>query len=384
MDLGFILAGHDVVWAIEYDKDACATYERNLGDVIQADVRQINPLELGPIDCLIAGPPCQPFSVAGKGMGTDDGRDMVPEFVRFLDILRPAWFVMENVSGLENRTHWPYLREVLTTMRGCGYTIDHQILNAADFGVPQIRNRLFVVGTTTEQAIRWPEPTHTDPQSAANGCLFGNPLKSWVTVRQVLGWPFDSPSPAVVANEVKGHTDCHRRGRKGMQRASDIFAPLAEVDTFHGSTPRTRSIDRPASTIDARQGARPEFRMVVKSKRARSESTIDAPSITIAADGREAIALRIRNENAQHGLGAGLDEPSITIRGEGPVLEPEGTKSKSVAGAIRRLTSRECAILQSFPPNYCWMGTKTAVYRQIGNAVPPLLAKAIAEIERSV
>ena len=170
MDLGFILAGHDVVWAIEYDKDACATYERNLGDVIQADVRQINPLELGPIDCLIAGPPCQPFSVAGKGMGTDDGRDMVPEFVRFLDILRPAWFVMENVSGLENRTHWPYLREVLTTMRGCGYTIDHQILNAADFGVPQIRNRLFVVGTTTEQATAGRSrhtPTHRAPRMGA-------------------------------------------------------------------------------------------------------------------------------------------------------------------------------------------------------------------------
>ena len=339
MDLGFILAGHDVVWAIEYDKDACATYERNLGDVIQADVRQINPLELGPIDCLIAGPPCQPFSVAGKGMGTDDGRDMVPEFVRFLDILRPAWFVMENVSGLENRTHWPYLREVLTTMRGCGYTIDHQILNAADFGVPQIRNRLFVVGTTTEQAIRWPEPTHTDPQSAANGCLFGNPLKPWVTVRQALG----------------------------------IVGDVIWSDSIpHDGKPRVYGVDRPAPVIDARQGGRPE--LVVKSKRARSESTIDAPSITIAADGRESIAFP--------------DVPAQTIDHTGELHRPgrhDTPKSWGKASTrVRRLTTQECAILQSFPLNYCWMGTKTAVYRQIGNAVPPLLAKAIAEIERSI
>ena len=322
--MGFIQAGHEIAWAIEHDKHACATYERNIGDVVRADVRDIDFAQLSEIDCLIGGPPCQPFSVAGKGLGEADVRDCVPEFVRCLSEARPAWFVMENVSGLENKTNWPYLRDVLMRMRGLGYVVEYRILNAADFGVPQIRRRLFVVGTTTDNPIRWPESTHTDPARAANVFLFGGePMKPWVTVRQALGWPFDFPSPAVVA-------------------------------------------------------------LVVKSKRARSEASIDQPSVTIAADGREAIALRIRNESAQHGLGADLDEPSITIRGKGPMLEPEGTKSKSVAKAIRRLTPRECAILQSFPPDYCWMGTKTAVYRQIGNAVPPLLAKAIAEIERSV
>ena len=348
MDLGFVLAGHEVLWAIDNDKDACATYVANLGDhVICADVRGIDFANLGEIDCLIGGPPCQPFSVAGKGEGQNDERDMVPEFLRCLEEIRPAWFVMENVSGLENKTHWPYLRDVLMRMRDLGYVVDHRILNAADFGVPQIRNRLFVVGTTTGQAIRWPEPTHTDPQSAANGCLFGEPLKPWVTVRQALGW-------------------------------DALIAVVRTPESTSANSPFYSTEGRPARSITG------EPHLVVKSKRARSESPIDNPSVTIAADGRESITLRIRNESAQNGLGAGLDEASVTIRTKGALLEQEGTRSKSVAGAIRRLTPRECAILQSFPPNYCWMGTKTAVYRQIGNAVPPLLAKAIAEIERSV
>ena len=101
MDLGFVLAGHEVLWAIDNDKDACATYIANLGDhVICADVRGIDFANLPEIDCLIGGPPCQPFSVAGKGEGQNDERDMVPEFLRCLEEIRPVWFVMENVSGL--------------------------------------------------------------------------------------------------------------------------------------------------------------------------------------------------------------------------------------------------------------------------------------------
>lgn len=437
LSLGAVLAGHEITWAIEWDKDACATYEANLHDVIRADVREVDPLTLAPVDCLIGGPPCQGFSVAGKGLGKDDERNMVPEFVRFLEALRPAWFVMENVSGLQNCTNWDYLRGVMAEMRGLGYVLDYKVLNAADFGVPQIRNRLFIIGTTTGKPIRWPEPTHTDPLSAAHGCLFGEPLKPWVTVREALGWDGfmlhkpnsdgggrgyvstdEMPAPAlraarmgrsdeiinrpsVTASEYKGHTDCWRRGKGGPCRASDIFALLADVrimqncQVYNPAHGDGCSIEEPSPTV---MGVNP-LRLVVKSKRARSQASIDSPSVTIAADGRESIVERLLDRPSAviragvHGLPgyrdnatggyvpAFSDVPAQTIDHTGELHRPgrhDVPESWGKASTrVRRLTPQECAILQDFPRNYCWHGTKTSVYRQIGNAVPPGLAKAV-------
>ena len=149
LDLGFLRAGFQVIWASDAWPDACATYRRNLGPpVFCADVRSINPGHLPPCDVVIGGPPCQGFSVAGK-MGPDDPRSaLVWEFVRLVGGPRPRAFVMENVKALASLVRWgPIRTRLLGTLTELGYRVRAHVLNAQVFGVPQQRQRVFFIGT---------------------------------------------------------------------------------------------------------------------------------------------------------------------------------------------------------------------------------------------
>lgn len=149
LSLGLEMAGFRARLAVELDADACATYREALPGV---EVRQESAVGFdfspwrGEIALVAGGPPCQPFSTGGLMQGRRDARDMLPVFVRAVQEVRPRAFLMENVPGLASRAHEGYLREALAPLSGA-YRITSKVLNAADFGVPQSRRRLFVVGS---------------------------------------------------------------------------------------------------------------------------------------------------------------------------------------------------------------------------------------------
>ncbi len=143
LSLGFEAQGFET-HGFEMDVDACATYRKNLKGNCTQLVLNINT-ELPEASVVIGGPPCQPFSVGGKQQGLKDSRDGFPIFIRTIERLRPEIWLFENVRGLLYRNKW-YLDEVTQALQALGYIVEIQLLNAVDFGVPQNRERLIVVG----------------------------------------------------------------------------------------------------------------------------------------------------------------------------------------------------------------------------------------------
>lgn len=173
LDIGFAEAGFDVVYATDHDPDCCQTLRMNVGKSVsshgvveQADIRE---LDLGSlptdIDLVIGGPPCQSFSASGRraggAAGSLDSRGTL--FRAYKDCvahLKPKAFVFENVRGIFSTNKGQDWRDVVTAFREIGYHISFRILDAADFGIPQHRERVFLVGTIGEQEFRFPRPTH--------------------------------------------------------------------------------------------------------------------------------------------------------------------------------------------------------------------------------
>jgi len=156
LDIGFDNASVEgASWAIreavEFDADSCATLRRNAGPglkVDECDVRSFDPDGLSFVpDAIIGGPPCQTFSQAGRQKGTADDRGrMIHEFIRCVEVVQPACFLFENVSNLRSIDGGRLLAEILDRFSELGYSVETSILNAADYGAPQLRRRLFVVG----------------------------------------------------------------------------------------------------------------------------------------------------------------------------------------------------------------------------------------------
>lgn len=113
----------------------------------------------GKVDAVVGGPPCQPFSLGGQRKGHKDRRDMIPEFVRCLETVRPEIFIMENVPGLMMKSAAPYFAQVLRRFEFLGYVLTYGVLNASDYGVPQNRRRVIVLGSLSRE-LELPEPTH--------------------------------------------------------------------------------------------------------------------------------------------------------------------------------------------------------------------------------
>jgi len=191
LSMGLKMAGWDVRVAVEYNATAIETHRKNMPDTLHLcdDIRDIDFRNYeGAIELVAGGPPCQPFSVSGKQLGKLDIRDMVPEFIRVVRQVRPRAFLMENVRGLTTARFLPYLEERIEELRELGYDVHWQVLNAADYGVPQNRYRLFVIGVPAGVKFTFPEPTHGPKRK-----------NKYSTVSEALaGCPIDEPNRAKI------------------------------------------------------------------------------------------------------------------------------------------------------------------------------------------
>lgn len=201
LDLGFIAAGHKVVWASDIDPDAVASYRYNISDhVVQADIRDIHTDEIPDCDVVIGGFPCQGFSVANTGRFADDARNkLYLELLRVIEGKAPAFFLAENVKGLLSLEKGKVFEAILADFRSLGYTVKYKVLNAANFGVPQRRERLIMVGVRSDidYEFKFPQETHGPPnENAAGG------LQPWLSIGAALA---DIPEPDA-APHILNHT----------------------------------------------------------------------------------------------------------------------------------------------------------------------------------
>lgn len=229
LSLGLEQAGWNPVLAVELDQQACQTYAANFpsatvfsGDICSVDFHRFR----GTVDLVAGGPPCQPFSVAGSQRSFHDPRDMLPQFVRVVREVQPRAFLIENVAGLASARHRAYLDQIVSELAELGFHVDIHVVNAADYGVPQERKRIFALGTR-ESEFEFPAPTHGPNRS-----------KPFVPAQEALSdAPFDEPNRAIVTY-----------AKKPVLRPS----PWAGMLVNGGGRPI--NLDKPSQTIPASAG----------------------------------------------------------------------------------------------------------------------------------
>lgn len=226
MDIGIRQASFQVLAEVESDEHCVATLraaaEREGRDtqVVHADIKTIDPhllmletgIQTGDLDLLFGGPPCQSFSLAGKQLGLDDARGLLLfEIIRFAEKMRPKVILLEQVKGLlsskgENNQRGEVFQSFLTQLEAIGYIPKWRTMMAADFGVPQLRERLFVVATRDENFFQFPERTHAPVEQS--GGLFGYaPYQGIGKVIQDLGEPATKIHRQTIYAREDGHVD---------------------------------------------------------------------------------------------------------------------------------------------------------------------------------
>lgn len=286
--LGIEQAGFEHIGLVEIEPPACKTLHLNRPhwNVLQHDLREFSATPFRGIDLLAGGVPCPPFSKAGKQLGENDERDLVPHAIRLVDECRPGALMLENVRGLLDDRFIDYRNRIEKNLRKLGYTPGWKLLNASDFGVSQLRPRVLLVAVRNEYSDKfcWPQPLSIAPPTV--GELLFDLIRS-------RGW---------------------RRASKWRQLANAIAPTLVGGSKKHGG---------------------PDLGPT-RAKRAWAALGVD-------------------------GMGLWDDAPPKDFEG------------------MPRLTTRMTARLQGFPDEWQFFGPKTTVYRQIGNAFPPPVAKAVAE-----
>ncbi len=165
LDLGFEKAGFDVVWANEYDSSIHATYRLNhpKTQLCTLDIREIKANNIPDCDGIIGGPPCQSWSLGGKCLGIEDDRGkLVYDYIRIVKDKKPKFFIMENVPGMVTPRHFNAFNEFLNLFRNAGYVVKYELMNAADFQIPQDRQRVIIVGIRKDLNVEYLFPTKPD------------------------------------------------------------------------------------------------------------------------------------------------------------------------------------------------------------------------------
>ena len=198
LDLGMIQAGNKVIWANDIDKDAVATYEENIGKhIICEDIKNIEIEKLPDADAVVGGFPCQGFSQANLKRALDDDRNKLYRFFyNTIKIKQPKYFIAENVKGILSLGKGEAIKQIVSDFNEAGYITTVNLVNMANYGVPQTRQRVIIVGQRRDlgekMRFRFPEPTHSKD---------GTDKPKWVTIREAIGH-FPNPD---TDNDVLNH-----------------------------------------------------------------------------------------------------------------------------------------------------------------------------------
>lgn len=395
---GLAMLGRSVV-GIDHDLDACRTHLAAGHPTIRADLTAPVPVS-GPFGMVWASPPCTAFSMAGKGAGREVadvliGRLLAENWEPLPDLDPSVWLVLPTMRtllelaptaiGMEN------VPPTLPVMHACAQVLERHgwhtavgVLSAERFGVAQTRKRAFLIANR-ERRVAMPEPTHQgygDETDDAQGALFGEPLLPWISMADALGW---SGSSTV-------RTRCERTTPGGNDFGAD--------KPSWALTEKARSWERRPAALDRRcqqgpKGAREAVPPV--------EVERPAPSMTVSGlalgqftwklrtNGMENDAQRDAEHPAPtvvfgHNAAAwGWERPAYTLTsGEGSGdVSGGGQKilkdsAKQIPTGSVSITVGEAARLQAFPNGHPWQGSRTSIFRQVGNAVPPPVAAAVA------
>lgn len=221
---GLELAGFDHLALVEIEPPACATLRLNRPEwnVIEGDVRQFSGESYKGVDLLAGGVPCPPFSKAGKQLGADDERDLFPEAIRLVDECRPQAVMLENVRGLLDAVFEDYRKKVEKQLKKLGYHTGWRLLNASDFGVPQLRPRVVFIGIRKELAehFHWPTPLDEPPLSVGEALYDLMTEHGW---RGAAKWKQQANS---IAPTLVGGSKKHGGPDLGPTRAKRAWAEL--------------------------------------------------------------------------------------------------------------------------------------------------------------
>jgi DNA (cytosine-5)-methyltransferase 1 len=324
LSLGFLQAGYEVVAAVDNWKDAIATFNFNHPKArgIVLDLGNFDPAELaaevGNIDVIVGGPPCQGFSISGKRDPNDPRNQLYSGFVGMVELIRPRAFVMENVPNLIAIDHGKIKNSIIEDFEKLGYKMSYKVLLASDYGVPQNRKRVVFVGLLNGRSFSFPEGTHILP-------------KVKITTEQAIS---DLPEGSLSDGSKYPTTPKGDFQKTIRLNSSGIFN---HVITNHDQ--KTISIISMVPDGSNYKSLPEELRNTRKVNIAWTRFNSQKPSLTIDTGHRHHFHYKYN----------------------------------------RIPTVRESARLQSFPDSFIFLGTKTSQYKQVGNAVPPIMARAIAE-----
>jgi DNA (cytosine-5)-methyltransferase 1 len=353
LSYGFEQTGSFVTIAgIDLMDDRIDTFQANHPHAIGviSDIRKLKPAKLAdvlptPPKVIVGGAPCQGFSSIRpfRTLSEDDERNnLFKHFGNYVDYFKPEWFVFENVVGLLTHKGGSTLNILIDEFESLGYSVSFRILNSAYFGVPQIRERLIIVGNRLNKIFSWPKPTH-----------YLDNFKSMAGKR----------TDFVINPELK--EEC--------KKAVSVIDAISDLEQIEAGQSATNYISKPQN--DYQKYLREKTKVV-------SNHTASVHSEKMM----EIIKQSGFNINAvKHLVTSGFsscysrlepNKPSVTLT----VNFTHPSSNKCIhPNQNRALTPREGARLQGFPDHFIFLGTKTQIVKQIGNAVPPILSKVIAE-----
>lgn len=323
LSLGFEQAGYNVLLGIDNWEDSLKTYRHNHhgSETMCADLMNLSPIDVQKnigeksVDVIIGGPPCQGFSIAGKRIIDDDRNKLYKSFVKMVDYFKPKAFVLENVPNILTMGDGIIKRAIVADFEELGYKVVNKVLLASDYGVPQNRRRAIFVGLLNGDNFIYPQPTVIQ-QITSEQALSDLPENSLSD-----GSKYPCPPKSDYQKLI-------RKGSKGVYN--------------HNITIHTEQTQR---------------------------------IIAMVPDGGnyKDLPAELQNTRKVHIAWTRLNSktPSITI--------DTGHRHHFHYKYNRIPTVRESARIQSFADNVIFLGSKTSQYKQVGNAVPPLMAKAIAE-----
>lgn len=344
LSIGFMKAGYDVTEAVEFDRSIASTYKKNHPNVnvLVKDIKEIdqgNYYKNGDFDIIIGGPPCQGFSMAGSRIRKDfmdDPRNyLFKHYFNVVKKVKPKIFLMENVKGIKTMQNGKIFKEILnifsdsTMLDGAPYTLHCKIVNAKEFGVPQKRERMIIIGTLNE--VNFTDDWNLTKKEIKKECptYFDE-----VTVRDAIGNLPETTKDGEIKNPIP---------------ATEYQKYLSSESCFlenHTKTNHSKlAVDRMSKIKNG------ENYTVLKEK---------INSVHSGSYGR---------------LCWDQQAPTITTRFDTPAggrfIHPDKN---------RTLSPREAARIQSFPDDFAFYGTKTSICKQIGNAVPPKVSYFLAKL----